>query len=93
MRTWTSPDLSDPEYTALLSVFPPFITRKALPRFPVPPTSKRLVDLEEAGEVEGETNHIRVGTGTMWIAPKSRSPGWRGGWWTRFKLWLRSVFC
>lgn len=93
MRTWTSPDLSDPEYISLLSVFPPFITRKTLPRFPTPSSSRRLADLEEGDELEGESNRIRVGTGTMWVGPKSRSPGWRGGWWTRFKLWLRSVFC
>lgn len=93
MRTWTSPDLSDPEYISLLSAFPPFIIRKTLPRFPVSSASRRLADLEEGDELEGETNHIRVGTGIMWAGPKSRSPGWRGGWWTRLKLWLRSVFC
>ena len=93
MRTWTSPDLSDPEYISLLSVFPPFITRKTLPRFPTTHPSRRLADLEEGDDAEGESNRIRVGTGTMWVGPKSRSPGWRGGWWTRFKLWLRSVFC
>ncbi|KZT72118.1 hypothetical protein DAEQUDRAFT_664730 [Daedalea quercina L-15889] len=93
MRTWTAPDLSNPEYISLLSVFPPFITRKTMPRFPVPSDSRRLADLEEGDETGDEANRIRVGTGTMWIGPKPRTPGWRGRWWTRFMLWLRSIFC
>ncbi|KAH9935529.1 uncharacterized protein B0H18DRAFT_1082280 [Fomitopsis serialis] len=93
MRTWAAPDLSNPEYISLLSVFPPFITHKALPRFPVQPKARRSADLEEGDESQDEQKRIRVGTGTMWVGPKFRSPGWNGGWWTRFRLWLRGIFC
>ncbi|TFY67913.1 hypothetical protein EVJ58_g1335 [Rhodofomes roseus] len=93
MRTWTAPDLSNPEYISLLSVFPPFISRKTMPRFTVQPDSSRLADIEEGDERQDEQNRIRVGTGTMWVGPKPRSSGWNGGWWARFRLWIRSMFC
>lgn len=92
LRTWTAPDLSDPEYLSLLTIFPAFIVRHPLPIFPAVPKSRRLADLEEGAAVIEESKDIRVGTGTMWVGPKARSPGWQGSWWTRFKLWWKRLF-
>jgi hypothetical protein len=93
LRVWTSPDLDNPEYLSLLKVFPPFITRRALPRFIVTPN--RPSDIEEAEEERGEGKEIQFGTGTMWISSKSRGDGWNGSWWSRFVSWCRKVllFC
>ncbi|KAI6032850.1 hypothetical protein F5J12DRAFT_796834 [Pisolithus orientalis] len=92
MRTWTAPDLSNPEYLSLLTVFPSFITRRPLPRFPVS-KNPRATDIEEGEDGRGEGKEIRFGTGTMWISSKRRSEGYRGHWWTRFVLWWRGLFC
>ncbi|RPD59912.1 hypothetical protein L227DRAFT_611729 [Lentinus tigrinus ALCF2SS1-6] len=92
LRTWTAPDLPNPELLNLLTLFPPFIARNALPRFPATSASRRLADIEEGLEEEGR-KEISVGTGTMWLGSKRRVDGWQGGWWTRFKLWLARVFC
>lgn len=96
LRTWTTPDLSNPEYTSLLSSFPTFLTRRALPLFPAPPTKKhRHLDLEEGAfeDSDGLRNELRIGTGVLWIGLKERSSGWQGGWWQRFKLWWRRLLC
>ena len=93
LRIWTSPDLSNPEFLTLLRVFPSFITRRAMPRFPVARRSGQHPDIEEADEEGGEGMRIRVGTGSMWIGSKERRDGWEGGWWARFTLWLRRTFC
>lgn len=90
MRTWIAPDLSNVEYLALLKVFPTFVMRSTLPRFPV---TKPARDVEEGGDLQDSHKDIRVGTGTMWIGSQARRPGWEGGWWIRFKLWLRTLFC
>ncbi|KAI0031744.1 hypothetical protein K488DRAFT_51438 [Vararia minispora EC-137] len=87
LRTWLSPDLGDPELLALLAVFPPFIARRTLPRFP----SDMQADAEDGADL-GE-NGIRVGTGKVWLSARTRSPGWAGSWWVRFKLWWRRLFC
>ncbi|KIK27963.1 hypothetical protein PISMIDRAFT_27801 [Pisolithus microcarpus 441] len=92
MRTWTAPDLSNPEYLSLLTVFPSFITRRPLPRFPVA-KNPRVTDIEEGEDERGEGKEIRFGTGTMWVSSKHRSEGYRGHWWTRFVLWWRGLFC
>lgn len=89
LRTWIAPDLSNLEYLELLKLFPAFVVRNTLPRFPV--TKGRARDIE-AGE-EGVRSEIRIGTGRMWIGHKARRPGWQGSWWIRFKLWLRTLFC
>ncbi|KAI6045972.1 hypothetical protein EDC04DRAFT_2631286 [Pisolithus marmoratus] len=91
MRIWTAPDLSNPEYLSLLTVFPSFITRRPLPRFPV--SNLRITDIEEGGDERGEGKEIRFGTGTMWASSKRRSEGYRGHWWTRLVLWWRGLFC
>lgn len=91
LRIWTTPDLPNPEYLSLLSVFPSFVTRRALPRFRVP--SPRVADIEEGDEERGEGKEIRFGTGSMWVSGKQRSDGYKGGWWTRFVLWWRKLFC
>ena len=88
MRIWIAPDLSNVEYLALLKLFPAFVMRNTLPRFPV--TKGRARDLEE-GE-DGTRAELRVGTGTMWVGKHVRRPGWQGSLWTRFKLWLRTLF-
>jgi len=89
LRIWTSPDLPNPEILELLKIFPAFISRRALPRFPAP--SSRHPDLEE-GE-GGEGTRINFGTGSMWVSSKLRTDGWNGGWWSRFVLWWRRLFC
>ena len=92
MRTWTAPDLPNPEFLTLLTLFPPFIAQSTLPRFPPTPASRRLADIEEGPEDEPR-KEIRVGTGSMWLGAQQRVDGWQGGWWTRFKLWLARMFC
>ena len=95
MRTWTSPDLPNPELISLLKVFPIFITRRPLPRFPVTSDSRRPPDIEEGEDdpVESKEIRVRFGTGSMWVSSKQRSDGFEGGWWTRFVLWWRRLFC
>ncbi|KAJ6500119.1 hypothetical protein C8R47DRAFT_1175450 [Mycena vitilis] len=90
LRIWTSPDLTNPEIMDLLKVFPTFITRRALPRFPVVSAPK---DIEEGFDVGGEGKVIRFGTGSMWVTSIPRSDDWEGGWWTRLCLWWKQVFC
>ncbi|TRM69307.1 hypothetical protein BD626DRAFT_473621 [Schizophyllum amplum] len=87
LRTWTSPDLPDAEYLALLKLFPTFITRRMLPRFA---SRRRSLDVE-AGEDEG--CRVRCGTGTLSISARTRSDGWRLGWWQRFMQWLKQLLC
>lgn len=91
MRIWTSPDLSNPELLELLKVFPSFVSRRPLPRFPTP--SSRHADIEEGDGEGGEGKRVHFGTGSMWVSSKQRSDEWNGGWWTRFILWWRKVFC
>lgn len=92
LRVWTAPDLSNPEFASLLKVFPTFITRRPLPRFP-PSDPHRQPDIEEGDNERGEGKEIQFGTGSMWVSSKQRSDGFEGGWWTRFVLWLRRLFC
>ncbi|KXN91024.1 hypothetical protein AN958_03091 [Leucoagaricus sp. SymC.cos] len=66
MRMWTSPDLTDPEILQLLNLFPSFVSRRALPRFPVTNTP-RSRDIEY-GEDTDESNRVRFGTGSILIA-------------------------
>jgi hypothetical protein len=91
LRTWTSPDIPNAEILELLKLFPPFITRTTLPRFPMP-TPARITDLEE-GDDGLEGRQIRFGTGAFWVSSKERSKGWQGGWWNRLVQWLKSAFC
>ncbi|KAJ3560737.1 hypothetical protein NP233_g10639 [Leucocoprinus birnbaumii] len=71
MRVWTSPDLTDPELLQLLNLFPAFVSRRALPRFPVS-TASRPADIEE-GEDADESLRVRFGTGSMWNLNPSAS--------------------
>jgi len=93
MRTWTSPDLSNPEILQLLKVFPTFITRRATPRFPDNVPDSRPADLETGQESLATAGEIRIGTGKMWMSEQLRSDGWEGSWWTRFKNWWHQLFC
>lgn len=96
LRVWTAPDLSNPEFTFLLSSFPTFLIRRTLPLFPAPPTKKhRHLDLEEGvfEDTEELRNEVRCGTGILWLGAKERSNGWQGSWWQRFKLWWRRLLC
>ncbi|KAJ3989912.1 hypothetical protein F5890DRAFT_1483509 [Lentinula detonsa] len=90
MRTWTSPDLTNPEYLNLLKVFPSHITRRTLPYFPVSP--KKSSDLEAGLDDAADGKQVRCGTGTLGISSMQRGDGWEGGWWTRFILWWRRLF-
>lgn len=93
LRVWTTPDLTNPEFLALVELFPSFITRRPLPRFPVSNTKTRHLDIEEGEEDGLDGRVIRFGTGTMWVSSKSRGGGWEGGWWARIAIWWRRVFC
>jgi len=93
MRTWTSPDLTNPEILQLLKVFPTFITRRATPRFPNNAPDSRAADLEAGQDSLGAAGEIRIGTGRMWVSEQLRSSGWEGSWWTRFKNWWHQLFC
>jgi len=95
LRTWTSPDISNPEYLVLLKLFPAFVSSRPLPRFPVSPLSKRLHDPEVAEDDVNENGRlsVRFGTGTITLGPTERADGWEGGWWTRLKMWWRTLFC
>ncbi|CAK5281786.1 unnamed protein product [Mycena citricolor] len=86
LRIWTSPDLTNPELVDLVKLFPSFLTRRALPRFPAVEAPK---DLEEGRE--GQI--LQFGTGNMWVSSLARADGWEGGWWTRFVQWWKQVFC
>jgi len=90
MRIWTSPDLPNTELLELLKVFPSFVSRRPLPRFP--PSSPRHGDIEEGDEEGLEGKQIHFGTGSMWVSSKPRSD-WNMGWWTRFLSWWRRIFC
>ena len=90
MRAWTAPDLPNEEYMSLLKLFPTFVVQNPLPRFPIPAADAQMSDLEQGTLDKRE---IRVGTGTMWVGQRLRSSGYRGNWWTRFRLWLKTVFC
>jgi hypothetical protein len=92
MRTWTSPDLTNPEFLQLLKVFPTFITRRATPRFPDNTPDSRPTDLE-AGQEPLAAAEIRIGTGRLWVSEQLRTRGWEGSWWTKLKDWWRQVFC
>jgi len=91
-RIWTAPDLPNPEYASLLTVFPSFVTRGSPPRFLVS-SHPRVTDIEEGEDERGEGKEIRYGTGSMWVSANKRSDGYKGGWWTRFVLWWRKLFC
>ncbi|THH12899.1 hypothetical protein EW146_g7270 [Bondarzewia mesenterica] len=93
MRTWTSPDLPNPEILTLLKVFPTFVSRQTLTRFPKSQGSRRLPDIEEGEEEEdGSKNEISVGTGKMWVGAQRRSKGWDGGWPPADFLSFRDLF-
>ncbi|KAF7306056.1 hypothetical protein HMN09_00760500 [Mycena chlorophos] len=89
LRVWTSPDLSNPEYVDLLKLFPSFLTRRTLPRFPAT-TAKPPQDVEQ-GLTEDKI--LQFGTGSMWVSSIPRSDGFEGSFWARFILWWKRVFC
>lgn len=91
LRVWTSPDLTNPEILLLLDLFPSSVSRRPLPRFPIP--QNRHVDIEEGEDETLEGRTIRFGTGTMWVSSKRRGDAWEGDWWTRFVIWWRRLFC
>lgn len=92
-RIWVAPDLSNPEYSVLLKLFPSFVSAKALPRFPAPSRSKRKQDIEEGEEQTEEPFEIRFGTGMIRLSGPERTGQWRGGWWARFTSWCKTLFC
>lgn len=95
-RIWMAPDLSNTEIMALLRLFPPTITRGAVPRFTrkktEPPDGE--ADLEAGIGMEGdEKEYVRFGTGRMCVSGMERRGGWQGSAWDRFVEWWRRVFC
>lgn len=90
-RIWTAPDLTNPEYSSLLKLFPSFISAKTLPRFPA--LSKRKQDVEEGEDQAEGPFEIRFGTGMIKLGGPLRTGPWRGGWWARFTSWCKTLFC
>ncbi|WVQ96376.1 hypothetical protein IAU59_003481 [Kwoniella sp. CBS 9459] len=43
-------------------------------------------------EIESEEGVSRCGTGRVWVGTDSRTTGWQGGKWFRFKRWWRRLF-
>jgi hypothetical protein len=93
LRVWTSPDLTNPEILRLVKLFPPFISRRPFPRFPVPNNSSGQVDIEEGDDDGVEGRHIHFGTGSMCVSSKQRTDAWEGGCCTRFVMWWKRIFC
>jgi hypothetical protein len=91
LRIWTSPDLANPEILQLVKLFPAFICRRPFPRFPV--TNSGHVDIEEGDDDGLEGRQIQFGTGSMCVSSKQRTDAWEGGWWTRFVMWWKRIFC
>jgi len=93
LRIWVAPDLSDPELLSLLKLFPSFVMRHPLPRFPISQsTAKPVADIEAGDPALESEQQLKIGTGNMWLGYKTRSPGYHGSWWTRFVLWWKRVF-
>ncbi|KAH8119099.1 hypothetical protein DFH11DRAFT_1502122 [Phellopilus nigrolimitatus] len=94
MRTWTAPNLSNPEFIVLLAAFPSFLTRRTLPRFPTAVVRCKRVnpdpDLEEGSATVRD--ELRVGTGVLWVGAQERTGFWLGNWWERFKAWWQRLF-
>jgi hypothetical protein len=91
LRVWTSPDLANPEILQLVKLFPPFVSRRPFPRFSVP--NSEHVDIEEGDDDGLEGRQIQFGTGSMSVSSKQRTDAWEGGWWTRFVMWWKRIFC
>jgi hypothetical protein len=93
LRVWVAPDLSNPEFQSLLSLFPSSISRREIPSFKPPGGKSRIQDIE-AGLVAEEKMEIKCGSGRMWIGDFERSLStMKGGLWDRFVTWWRSIFC
>lgn len=88
LRVWTSPDLANPEILQLVKLFPAFVSRRPFPRFPV-----GHLDIEEGDDDGLEGRQIQFGTGSMSVSSKQRTDAWEGGWWTRFIMWWKRIFC
>jgi hypothetical protein len=88
LRVWTSPDLANPEILQLVKLFPAFVSRRPFPRFPV-----GHLDIEEVDDDGLEGRQIQFGTGSMSVSSKQRTDAWEGGWWTRFIMWWKRIFC
>ncbi|OCF40173.1 hypothetical protein I317_05997 [Kwoniella heveanensis CBS 569] len=43
-------------------------------------------------EIESEEGVSRYGTGRVWVGTDTRTTGWQGGGWFRFKRWWRRLF-
>ncbi len=90
MRIWLAPDLSNPEYSSLTSLFPSAIRARTLPRFTTRPSINKSLDLE-SGTMSEVRSEVRCGTGRMWLSRTERSGRWRGSWWNRFCHWWTTV--
>lgn len=95
LRVWITPELDNPELQALVSLFPNFISKQSLPRFPLNQTRTRRNEqtLEEGlADMTGERKEVSCGTGRIWVGEKLRH-GYRGSWWHRFTQWWGRLFC
>ena len=94
LRVWVAPDLSNPEFQSLLSLFPASISRREVPLFKSASRSKPGIEDLESGIVVLEKDEIKCGTGRMWIGESERSIStMKGGLWDWFVSWWRSIFC
>lgn len=91
LRVWTVADLGNPELQALISLFPDFLARHALPRFPIQASKGYMPDVEAGLNPIEERGEVSCGTGRMWVGRKMRSYGWQGRWWQRFTAWWRQL--
>lgn len=94
LRVWVAPDLSNPEYLSLLSLFPSSISRREVPLFESQGHKGKKRDIESGMDNEGEKSEIQCGSGKMWIGNTERSLlVMKGGVWDRFVSWCRSLLC
>jgi hypothetical protein len=90
-RVWIAPDLPDAELTALLRLFPPFISQRALPRFPARREDTHA-DADVEADADADAEAVRYGTGRISLGSRRRSGGFGASWWARFVAWWRRLF-
>ena len=88
-RVWIFPDLSNFEILKLVDLFPAFVSRLPLPRFPVPQAnSSGRVDIEEGDDDGLERRHIQLGTGSICVSSKQRTDARKGRFFTQCGSYL-----
>lgn len=93
-RVWIAPDLSNPEFLLLLSLFPSSISRREVPLFKPAGSKGKVPDIESGLAADEEKIEVQCGTGKMWIGCTERSlVTMKGGLWDRFLSWWRGLLC